>query len=497
MDVIPLSRFRALLARARSPKKRVEAILAEPRPGELVASLPAQEVFYLVRELGLRDAGELLALCTPAQLRTFVDLDAWDRDNVDPARFFEWLEALLDLGAQHAAALTRALDAELASLLLAQHAQVHDLSLEEGPAEDTEHPLYPTPDRFFLVEITAEDPERARLIERWIDALYVADMDLARRVLMGARWELPSELEEHSYRWRSGRMADLGFIEYYEALEVYRFLDPASVAVGEHSAVAAAADEEVPAPTLPVPYVDPLDRESFLSRVLGSIADEGELRRLESAITLLINRVLSADRVPVGDLDATRAVAARAVDTLGLGLEFVAKGDPDQAAVALRDVALVRLFRAGFSLTLQLRRLAETLVARGRLGPAPGTLAWLDGAQLRVVQGLLEPRPQLARELDRPPAAGFRPFQTRDDIGRGARALEELAFLGALLVDRLRWVEPGGPHTFASAVRDRLAAAGGDLDLLERGLAERLPAPAPPFLRSLLERLVEPDLHVS
>ena len=44
-----------------------------------------------------------------------------------------------------------------------------------------------------------------------------------------SRGELPSGLQEMAHRWRSGRMADLGFADPWEALEVYRELDPAAI----------------------------------------------------------------------------------------------------------------------------------------------------------------------------------------------------------------------------------------------------------------------------
>ena len=62
---------------------------------------------------------------------------------------------------------------------------------------------------------------------------------------MGARAESDAELEEMAYRWRQARMADLGFADYYEALEVYRELDPASVQLGDAAAPAPGATRRV------------------------------------------------------------------------------------------------------------------------------------------------------------------------------------------------------------------------------------------------------------
>ena len=63
--------------------------------------------------------------------------------------------------------------------------------------------------------------------------MYRTDNEFARRIIVGAIGELDAELEESAYRWRQARMADLGFADYYEALEVYRELDPATVRIGD------------------------------------------------------------------------------------------------------------------------------------------------------------------------------------------------------------------------------------------------------------------------
>ena len=36
-----------------------------------------------------------------------------------------------------------------------------------------------------------------------------------------------AELEEQSYRWRAGRLADLGYVDFYDALDLFRPLEPA------------------------------------------------------------------------------------------------------------------------------------------------------------------------------------------------------------------------------------------------------------------------------
>src|SRR6185437_2737081 len=94
-DVIPLSRFRAALARARRGR-RAEAILAEPEAARLVPLLPVQELYYAIEEVGLADAGELVALASPEQVQGLIDLDAWERDHLDEAKMRGFIDALVE-----------------------------------------------------------------------------------------------------------------------------------------------------------------------------------------------------------------------------------------------------------------------------------------------------------------------------------------------------------------------------------------------------------------
>src|SRR5205814_9098787 len=92
--VIPLSRWRAALARARRGRK-ADAILSEPDAEKLVPQLPVQDLYYAIKEVGLADAQELVALASPEQVCSFIDLDVWERDAIDERRLNAWIETLV------------------------------------------------------------------------------------------------------------------------------------------------------------------------------------------------------------------------------------------------------------------------------------------------------------------------------------------------------------------------------------------------------------------
>jgi hypothetical protein len=417
--IVPLSRWRAALARARRGRK-ADALLEEPDAAKLVPQLPVQELYYAIKEVGLADAEELVALASPLQVRGFIDLDVWERDALDERRLNAWIETLVDAGPEKLGAAVEALDPEAIALWLQRQARVYDLTIEQPPEQPEGH-YYPTPDRFYLLDILPAG-EEGKAIERAIDWLYRADLDLARRVIMSAKWEVPADLEEWAYRWRSGRMADLGYVDFYEALSIYRWLDPASVKLDEHSIVP--PPPETPT-ELPAVLAGALDEGGFFAGALGTLTSETEITQLHAALVLLTNKAMAADLVEPGDFDAGKRVLERVVAYLGLGLEYLSRGDLVRAGEALRTIALERIFRVGVSLTLQLKTLADTLVEKGGVRPVE-----MESPAEEVMLALRRRRPEFPRVLEDASindTHATRPFRTLADVARAAAALDGIA----------------------------------------------------------------------
>jgi hypothetical protein len=415
-SVIPLSRWRAALARARRGRK-ADAIISEPDAARLVPTLPVQELYYAIKEVGLADAAELVALATAEQVQGFVDLDVWERDHLDERRVNAWIDTLADAGYEKMGAIVEALDPEVLALWLQRQAVIYDLTIEDPPEESQGH-FFPTPDRFYLLDIIVGG-EEGKALERMLDWIYRYDLELGRRIIMSAKWELGSDLEEHAWRWRQGRMADLGYVDFYEALSIYQWLDPASVKVDEHSFVA--PPPETPT-ELPAVLAGSLDEAGFFGKALATLASDAEVERLHGALVLLINKAMAADLVDPGDFEHGKEALGRAVAYVGLALEYLSRGDAARAGQALLSVALERIFRVGFSLTLQLKTLAETLVQKGGVDPIAIDAPWDD-----VMRALRQRRPEYPRALDTPPAGGTRHFATLADVARAAAALETIA----------------------------------------------------------------------
>ena len=454
-NVIALSRYRAQLGRGKK-LRRSEAILASPDPAAAIRALPGDELYYIVHEAGTQSALELLVHASAHQVQVVMDFALWERDEVTPARLAEWVEILAEAPPDKIGEWIAGLDVELVGLLLLNTSAIYDLS-EGQPPDEPDGLFYPTPDRLFVLDVrglpegsnpnvgleaapdggNTEPPESARAVIRIIDSLYRSDRVLARRLLVGARAELPSQLQEMAYRWRSGRMADLGFADHWEALEVYRELDPASVKIGEaagaSSRVRPLYSDGKPGDSLraPLALIERLGGSSPFARAVAALTSADDVAELHFALVALGNRVLAADRVTPGEDEAVAEVLGRMLATLDIAVELLAHGDEERAVESVRTVSLVRLFRLGVSLVGKVRKLARTLERRGPFAAlGPGLFEQNDAT---VIEAVTQLRPAFPRLLDDPPRTGERPFASIADIARATAALEEAAAAQALL----------------------------------------------------------------
>lgn len=112
--------------------RRLVRLLEAPHLPRLVPTLPPETLHRIIDRCGLDACGGLVALATPAQLTSVLDLDLWrpvepgGTERLDVGRFGEWLEVLADADTTLAAHTLAALDPALVVAGLSRFVRVFD-----------------------------------------------------------------------------------------------------------------------------------------------------------------------------------------------------------------------------------------------------------------------------------------------------------------------------------------------------------------------------------
>ena len=120
------------------PEKALARILEHPQPAALVHSLPEEDFYFLIQDIGPDDARSLIALGSQRQLEYLLDQNVWSRDRIDIHTLFFWLERLV---ASDPARMVRWLAAEKSNLVeyylfnsIATRMREHDQASPRGSA---------------------------------------------------------------------------------------------------------------------------------------------------------------------------------------------------------------------------------------------------------------------------------------------------------------------------------------------------------------------------
>ncbi len=384
-----------------APRHRIDAMMEEVDGRALVRSLPAEDVYSTIIDVGLADSTEVVQLATPEQFRTFVDLAAWQRDRMDPLEVLHWLRAARGDDDDDFIKKVHSLDIEVLELIYKRLTIIHDL--EENPDVDTEGVTMEMPEGKYLLEFRIDGVDEAALRRLTYDLTTQNPFELGR-FLEAVRWEAVTELEETAYQFRSARLEDLGFPPLEEAIKVFAWVDPEKLGIKGTPKAGLSNQGHIDSVAAAFRGLDPVERQNL----------EGEVR-------YLVNCVLVADAAEPGDPLALKRLSEHARDYLDLGLEHYTGGDPELATDVVRVTTLRALFQCGFSLTLRLRRQAE------KLGHEEGSRfgeTWLVlEEEAAAVTALLRRRPLKALKV---PGAEPVPFRSRRELIEAETTLQRI-----------------------------------------------------------------------
>jgi hypothetical protein len=316
-----------------------------PEPESVIPRLPEAELCFTVKAIGLADSAWILELATPEQVKAAIDLDAWSRHEPDLPALSEWMGALAATGRVAFRRAVDALDPELLVLHLKSRIEV----FQKPSGDDDWLPpegAQTLEGQFYFRAIREGDDLIA--IGELLRMLFEEDYWSYFRLMQAVISELESDTQEWALRWRTGRLEDLGFPPWDEAVRIYRFIKPAdraAVPSGERPLAGSAWPLPVWIPSLPAVA----GRDHRVFQAIARLSEE-ERRAAFYAFVALANRVAVADHLPLSDATSTPRAIDKAADFVSEGLGFVAEKNGLDDVEVLRRVSLERLFSIGANL---------------------------------------------------------------------------------------------------------------------------------------------------
>ena len=343
---------------------RLERItdLVDTDPGVLEGLSPS-EFYFLLKDIGPRDAAPLLARATDEQLARIVDFEAWEGPSFAPERFTAWLELAAGEDEETAVRMLRAADPEVLVLQVMKQARIREV--DKTPEQDDLYggrdDTFQTPDRDFWV-ISEIGPDAVPNLKRLVDLLYAADIEWARQTLKASAWELAASLEDEALRFRLARLGEEGFPSPEEAERIYKMLDMKKLKdlLGQEGEQLRAGKSSAQTRALwDLGGVEGFN-ESLLTRALASMRDGPRKASIVRSLAHLLGEVIMAEtKGDFGDADGAVLAPARLHGFVSAGLAHLGASTPEDAAGLLRQLHPRILFRAGYTLLLGIRQRAR------------------------------------------------------------------------------------------------------------------------------------------
>ncbi len=409
----------------------LERILGERNPREVVEKLPAGDLYWIVKKVGAEDCLPLLELATPDQWQYLLDLEIWDRDEINCAEALCWLKRLFEADRPRT---VRWLFGEGNALLYF----ILQKSLEVMVREEDDRE-FEVPEGFFthdgVLFLGALDPEQEPFLRELTGAIAAASLPAYQTLLSSLAAAVPSEVQEGMYRMRNVRLAESGFLPFEEAVSVFSPLSPEQLTREGAPAVPiidVAADDEAGAlaPFLPLSEGG---RTGFLREALGAVRSPLVLERLQLEFAGLANRVASVEGLAGMEMDGLVGTARRTAGYLSIALEEVSGRDRQLAAALLERNRLEALFRVGFGFVLRLKRVAENWLRIAWFRKAGFENSFWGEERSGLLSGLLLKRPLLYAGPSEKEGTLYRDFGGAEDLSGAGRALMRLIALDGFM----------------------------------------------------------------
>jgi hypothetical protein len=390
-DALPLEQRVDVFARL-TPAAREELLEFVKNGSEIVRFLSDEEIYFSIKSLGEEHAPNLIAATSAKQLRYIADIDFWYKDMFKTRSAGRWLEILDRAGDDKLLQFVRTSDPELVLTLLRKFMKVFIRNPELDFVEEREVLPPFTIDDIFFVEFP--DPDFQDVLTRLLEIMFRSDVEYYFGIMEELARGIPMEDEDMALKWRKARLADHGFPEFDEALEIYNYLQLGAISTedpDDGGASEGAIDSDFEVIEYPLKLIE---SETLFRECLNQVDNPEQRDRIFFELAHLGNKVVIADGKDPGSPDDLSRSLKKVSGYINLALEESSSEGVDDALTLLYGNHMEILFRRGFSLILDLRKQAQRFVR-----DYEGGIENLGHPLAGLVKGLLQSRPVFSADM--------------------------------------------------------------------------------------------------
>ncbi|MBI5186826.1 MAG: hypothetical protein HZA01_14030 [Nitrospinae bacterium] len=420
---------------ALQPGERLSLALKSSQPYKIFRSLPSEDLYLMVLDAEPEDLELAIKYASAEQHRDIIDLYIWEKDEMHPELVMDWLRRLLECDEAKLIKVMAKLDPEILIyafkkyILVMLHEDTDEPFPELAGIDSAPKSL---DSQFFYFYL---EKEFAETIDAILILVFNHNYQAYWNLMQGCRHELPLELIENAYYWRTNRMEEKGFFNYLDSQSIFvefgmEEIERMKKSPKEMPLISTIAETgKIAAHS----YFFGFSGSSFLEKAMEKAGDRQDMGELKFQTILIMNKLISASLPSMTDIKEIKNCIRRGMDTLSLALDYLSDGRPDHAAEFLSGARMETLFRSGFSLINNLaRKLKEFFRESGIVNQE--TLFLLGHPCVEILNGILK-SPPLFFNIE---TGELINFDKKEQIESAARGIDEAHCLDRLFCGKFK-----------------------------------------------------------
>ncbi len=416
------------------PKNRMRLLSALDRPKDIVQAVPEEEVYWTIKEIGVRKSLPLLKMTSDDQLHFLCDVEWWDGETLNLKRMYTWLKALTMCGDAKVSQWLRSFDFDLLALTLKKFIRVykpHDDYVDDYGESIDNLPLVTFDGAYFIHFLKKESTD---IVRRILAVLCSLDLDLYRKLMEYIIWGIDAEVEYETFQSSQERLDSKGIPEYDEARLIYRFIPKNERNKLPEKDEITRKTDNIQKSFYPLRLCGKPDL--FLTKVLEQIDDYAVIEDLSMGLARVANKVLVADHLGINNMTTFKNKLAKTSGIINIGLEILSDSDEERAEYALRHLWMEHIFQVGWSVIIDFKRTMEPIIDTLKRSSERG-LEIFDFPLKEILVGIDKPAPMYFTGEDEAQNQSYRDFQSVFELNTTRDSVENAAFLADLIFHKL------------------------------------------------------------